>query len=270
MVMVANQSNMTFGYLAGRFPGRIGHLYSPGGQRGPYPWMPYALDNGAYSSFLSGEEWKPDRWRALLRWAALSGQAPLWVLVPDVVKNREATIERWHQYSNEVRAFGFRPAFAAQDGMTVADVPDSECVVFLGGGDEWKDEAIAPWCFALPGRVHVGRVNRWDRLARCWYAGAVSVDGTGWFHKTNGQLGELVKFIDETSPCTAGVQDVSPNESTPENACPVPPSGVQRNSVPRGGIEPPTRGFSVPRSTGQEPSNVVLPERERGGGDVEG
>ncbi len=44
----------------------------------------------------------------------------------------------------------------------------------------------------------VGRVNRWDRLVRSWRAGAVSVDGTGWFHETNGQLAELTKFIDET------------------------------------------------------------------------
>jgi len=205
MVMVANQSNMAFGYLAGKYPGRIGHLYSPGAQRGPDPWMPYALDNGAYSSFLSGEEWTPDRWRALLRWACISGQRPLWALVPDVVGDRDATLAKWDMYVGDVLAMGFTPAFAAQDGMTFEDVPDRDCFIFIGGGDEWKDASIGPWCRRFPGRVHVGRVNKPDRLLRCWRAGAVSVDGTGWYHRKSGQMGELFRFLAETdrqpAPC---------------------------------------------------------------------
>lgn len=44
----------------------------------------------------------------------------------------------------------------------------------------------------------MGRVNRWDRLVRSYRAGAVSVDGSGWYHRSNGQLAELYKFIRET------------------------------------------------------------------------
>ncbi|MCC6810533.1 MAG: hypothetical protein IT381_24095, partial [Deltaproteobacteria bacterium] len=176
IVMVANQTGIEVGFMAARHPGRLGHLYSPGAQRGPWRELPYALDNGAYGSFVNDEAWDEGAWRSLLRWSVLSGQRPLWAVVPDVVGDRVATLERWHRYHAEVRAFGIRPAFAAQDGMTFEDVP-ADCVVFLGGSTDWKEAAIAPWCARFPGRVHVGRVNKWDRLVRCWRAGAVSVDG---------------------------------------------------------------------------------------------
>lgn len=201
--MVSNQTGIEVGLLAGRYPGRIGHLFSPTAQRGPWPEVPYALDNGAWPAHLNGEEWSVDEWRALLRWAALSGVAPLWAVVPDVVADRAATLELWPRYVQEVRAYGFRPAFAVQDGMTFDDVPDDNCMLFIGGGDEFKDAAIVPWCGRFPGRVHVARVNGWDRLVRSWRAGAVSVDGTGWCKKGRGQgysqAGDLRKFLRETS-----------------------------------------------------------------------
>ena len=196
MTMVSNRSGIEVGFLAGKYPGALGHLYSPRGERGPYPFMPYALDNGAWPAFLNGQEWSEPEWRRLLNWAALSGQAPLWSIVPDVVGNRDATIARWREYVPTVRAYKFRPAFALQDGMTFADVPDSECVLFLGGSTEWKEANIAPWCAEFPGRVHVGRVNTWRRLWLCYQSGAVSVDGTGWFTKKGGQAAELLKFIE--------------------------------------------------------------------------
>jgi hypothetical protein len=202
LVMVSNATGIEVGLLAGKHPGRIGHLFSPGGQRGPWMEIPYALDNGAWPAFLNHEEWSEEEWMALLRWAALSGIAPLWALVPDVVGNREQTMERWPLYAPVVRSFGFRPAFAVQNGMTFADVPDDECMLFIGGDDAFKDAAIAPWCARFPGRVHVGRVNYWNRLVACWRAGAVSVDGTGWFRKGrsigSSQANDLRKFLRET------------------------------------------------------------------------
>ena len=207
IVMVSNHSGTEVGYLAGRYPGALGHLYSPGGQRGPYRFLPYALDNGAFPAYLAGQPWQPEPWRELLRWAAWSMQAPLWSLVPDVVADREATLRAWSIYLPEVQRWGFRPAFAVQDGMTFKDIPDDAAVLFIGGSDEFKDEAIGPWCRRFPGRVHVGRVTTADRLLRCYRAGAVSVDGNRWFTKNvrvrrggggGGQQAELVKFIEET------------------------------------------------------------------------
>ncbi len=203
MVMVSNATGIEVGLLAMKHPGRIGHLFSPGGQRGPWAEVPYALDNGAWPAFKNDTAWSEGDWRALMSWAVLSGQKPLWAIVPDVVGNREATLERWGSYAPIVRDHGFRCAFAVQDGMTFADVPDDDCVLFLGGSTEWKDLAIVPWCARFPGRVHVGRVNYWDRLVRCWRAGAVSVDGTGWFHRGrtagSSQSNDLRRFLKETS-----------------------------------------------------------------------
>ncbi len=201
IVMVSNATGIEVGLLAGRYPGRIGHLFSPGGERGPWAELPYALDNGAWPAFKNDREWPEDEWRRLLAWAALSGISPLWCVVPDVVGNREETLARWDRYASAIRLFGWRCAFAAQDGMTFDDVPDGECVVFIGGSDEWKEQAIEPWCARFPRRVHVARVNGLPRLIKCWRAGAISVDGTGWFHKGRGgfsQHNDLRKFLRET------------------------------------------------------------------------
>lgn len=159
IVMVSNDCGIEAGLLAGRHPGRIGHLYSPGGQRGPWPEIPFGLDNGAWSAHKNGREWDSAEWRELLRWSLLSGHRALWAVVPDVVGDRAATLRLWLQYAAEVRRLGFRPALAVQDGMTFDDVPDDDAVLFLGGSTEWKENAIAPWCARFPGRVHVARVN---------------------------------------------------------------------------------------------------------------
>lgn len=195
LVMVSNQSGVQVGRMAGRYPGRLGHLYSPSGERGPWDFLPYALDNGAYGAFANKTPWDEAKWRKMLDWAKRSGQDPLWCIVPDVVCDKDGTLAYWKTYAPVVRAYGWRPAIAVQDGMTFDDVPDDECVVFLGGSTGWKDAAIAPWCARFPGRVHVGRVNHWKRLMHSHVSGASSVDGTGWFHKVQRAL--LVKYLEE-------------------------------------------------------------------------
>jgi hypothetical protein len=197
MVMVANQSKAEFWWMTGAYPGRIGHLYSIGDKRGPWDFMPYALDNGAFPLWEKNLDWTEAPWLRLLENYAGKIHRPRWALVPDVVADRDRTLERWHQYVDVVRGFGLRPAFALQDGMTFEDVPSDDCMLFVGGSTAWKLAAITPWCARFPGRVHVGRVNTPDRLELCHRAGAVSVDGTGWWHKR--QCKQLVKFIKETS-----------------------------------------------------------------------
>jgi hypothetical protein len=182
IVMVSNQNNIHFGWMAGRYPGAIGHLYSPGGERGPYPFLPYALDNGAWGFHRRNQDFYAGGWLRLLDWAAGQEIKPLWAAVPDVVMVREATVALWGKYVGEVRARGIRPAFVLQDGMTFDDVPSDDCMLFVGGSTDWKMAAIEPWCRRFPGRVHVGRVNEIARLMLCRRAGAASVDGTGWWH----------------------------------------------------------------------------------------
>ena len=48
LVMVSNATGVEVGLLAGKYPGRIGHLFSPGGQRGPWREIPHAFDNSRF------------------------------------------------------------------------------------------------------------------------------------------------------------------------------------------------------------------------------
>lgn len=197
MVMVSNNRGIQVGFLAGRFPGRIGHLYSPGGQRGPYADIPYALDNRAFSTWKRGLKWSVEEWFDLLRWAKLSAYKPMWALVPDVVGDRKGTLERWKEYSPVVRKFGWPLAFAVQDGMEPADIPKDAEVIFVGGTTKWKWRTVPLWCKAHP-RVHVGRVNEYKALLICDKAGAESVDGTGWCRRPDSrEFRQLKMWLEE-------------------------------------------------------------------------
>ena len=202
-MMPANNSSMHLGWLAGRYPGRIGWLLSPGGWRTPHRWMPYALDNGAFPAWSRGEPWSAESFLESVR--VVAGQvgmrelhAPRWVLVPDVVADREATLERWAEWAPQLRPFGWPLAFAVQDGMTAADVPEDADVVFVGGTTDWKWRTVLDWCSTCP-RVHVGRVNGYRGLWDCHDAGAESCDGTGWFRGDQNQLAGLEQYLAESS-----------------------------------------------------------------------
>lgn len=199
IVMPANNTGIRVGYLAGRFPGKIGHLYSPGAQTGPYEFVPFGLDNGAFGH---DDDWDEEGWLSLLDWANLSGMRPLWCLVPDVVGDRARTLQRWHDYSGVASRFGWPLAFAVQDGMTPKDVPAKAEVVFVGGSTEWKWRNMATFCGYFP-RVHVGRVNTYRRLWDCDNAGAESIDGTGWFRGDQVQYRGLCAYLEESS----GIKD---------------------------------------------------------------
>jgi hypothetical protein len=195
IVMLANNSGAKVGYLAGKFEGRVGHLYSPGSHRGPEEFLPFSLDNGAYGH---DDDWDEGKWIKLLDWAYLCGQKPLWCLVPDVVGNRIRTLRRWEKYAPVARKYGWPLAFAVQDGMTPKDVPADADVIFVGGSTEWKWKTMPMWC-AMFRRVHIGRVNGYKRLWSCHDAGAESVDGTGWMRGDQLQYRGLRAYLEEAA-----------------------------------------------------------------------
>jgi hypothetical protein len=194
LVMPTNNSGIQIGYLCGKYPGRLGWLISPGGWRKPPSWMPYALDNGAFSAWLNKREWDEqafidllDRTRGHIR--------PLWVAVPDVVADAEATKARWQEWSQRIREITNVPlAFVVQDGMTVADLPEDADVLFVGGSTEWKWRNLKMWTAAHP-RVHVGRVNSERLLWMAHDAGAESCDGTGWMRGGEERLEDLERYL---------------------------------------------------------------------------
>lgn len=182
MMMMAGQSNPTFHFAAGKWPGKAGLLLGPSyfKKQALRPWLPYALDNDAFTAWQKKKEWSEPAWLEMLQWARMSAYKPMWALVPDVVTNRQATLENWKRYAPVVDAYGWPKAFAVQDGMTPDDVPESAAIVFVGGSDSFKWRTVKTWAKHFA-RVHVGRVNNIEKVWLCEDLGVESVDGTGWF-----------------------------------------------------------------------------------------
>jgi len=189
IVMPANASGWLWHSLA-RETGRIGHLYSPRAQRGPWPWLPYACDNGAFSCWnpvkntFDEEKWASTEqaWHELIIWCQCAPIKPRWCIVPDVPGNAVATFERWPKFAPIVQAAGFPLALAVQDGMMPADVRSLAIapeVICVGGSTDWKWEKAEMWCREFS-RVHVLRCNSPAKLDLLEKWGAESCDGTGW------------------------------------------------------------------------------------------
>jgi hypothetical protein len=198
MVMPANHSSPVVHWIAGAYPGKIGWLVGPSARTKTkfQNWMPFALDNDAFSAWTKQEPWSESLWMDLLNWVRLMRMKPLWAIVPDSVGNREETLDLWERYSSVVKTFGWATAFAVQDGMVESDVPSDADVVFVGGTTEWKWRTAKMWCSRFP-RVHVGRVNSIERLWKCEDWGAESVDGTGWFRDPSdpSKVNSLLEWI---------------------------------------------------------------------------
>ena len=219
-VMPANNSKWQVHFWQGKWGG-LGHLYSPGERKGPYPHLPYALDNGAFPAWTSGRAWYEESWWQHAMWYLQQDQSPLWLLVPDVVADRDGTIARWNHYEPRLRSNGQLPcdlAFAVQDGMQPSDVPKGAGVVFVGGTTNWKWDTVEMWCAEFP-RVHVGRVNGYADLVRCHQAGAESCDGTGWFRGDRKQLAGLQQFLREQATCVNDITLGNTMRKTTELPC---------------------------------------------------
>jgi hypothetical protein len=179
-----------FCHCLARETGKLGHLLSPGQQRGPWPWFPFALDNGCFSLWdpdsnnFDQETWNTllyPKWRRLIFWSLSQAQKPLWAIVPDRPGDWDATVTKWELYSGEIS--GVIPlAIAVQDGSEPADVralrPTPE-LVCVGGSTDWKWRTAEMWIKEFP-RVHVLRCNAPDKLGWLEGLGCESTDGTGW------------------------------------------------------------------------------------------
>jgi len=191
--MPADNAKLHIGWLAGRYPGRIGHLYSPHAAKGPYSFIPYALDNGRFAVWANNREWNQD---AFLKLLETHGRHCRWVVVPDAVGDRNGTLREWDAWAPRLAKYTL--AMAVQDGMTPQDVPSEASVIFVGGTTEWKRKTIRMWCENFQ-RVHVGRINTYKWLWHCHEAGAESCDGTGWCRGDKKQLRGLERYLEESS-----------------------------------------------------------------------
>jgi len=201
VVMPSNNTGSVVRDLSTRFPGRLAHLMTPGGWRRPF--MPYALDNGAFGAYLSGKPFNRVAFGRLLAQALTwdgKGKAnewypPLWVAVPDVVADARATIDAWAEWAPKLRPYGWPLAFVVQDGMVRQDVPEDADYVFVGGTLAWKWTWVPAFAAWFGKRLHVGRVNSPAALDWLDQLGVGSCDGTGWLRGDPRQLRGLVDFL---------------------------------------------------------------------------
>lgn len=124
----------------------------------------------------------------------------LFVTVPDVVADAQATLALWHEWKTEVAARSGQPrAFVLQDGITPPFVPwDELAAVFVGGSTEWKlgaeAEALVCEARARGKHVHMGRVNSRRRYDYARAIGCGSVDGTSFARWRNTWLPAALRW----------------------------------------------------------------------------
>jgi len=194
MVMPSQNMKGIVHYWCGRgYP--VGWLFTPEeALREPCEWVDYAIDNGRFAVWDAGKEWREGLYLRMLDHYSPHPKQPLWVVVPDVVGDRDATLREWDKWYPVLSgSYDYKWAFCVQDGMTPEDVPTEAEVVFVGGTFEWKWRNLRQWVEAFD-RVHVGRVNTVRHLLTCWDMGCESTDGTGWFRAPR-RTDELHKFL---------------------------------------------------------------------------
>lgn len=181
LVMPGGNGNILVGYLAGRFPRRVGAMISPAtGWMKTHAFLPYAIDNGKYADTVANRPWDEQKFLRLLDQAEAAPYPPIWVVVPDVLYDRDGTLRSFDKWAPRLSRRGFRLAMACQDGMTPADVP-KDVVAFIGGSDDFKQQVKA---FVDAGHTtHYARLNSFEKLVYAHNVGVTSCDSTGWFRQ---------------------------------------------------------------------------------------
>lgn len=155
-------------------------MISPGNPRPPEGFR-FAIDNGAWSAYNSGE---PFSERGFCRLLESHGAAADFAVVPDIVAS-PVSLDfslSWLPKMAHLR----QPLLAVQDGMSMNEVSavlrsHPKLGIFLGGTTEWKLDTMYQWGGVAAGLnrwYHVGRVNTARRIRLAHEAGARSIDGT--------------------------------------------------------------------------------------------
>lgn len=200
-------SGWLFGWLAAQYPSRMGWIMTPHGMKYPNERIPYVFDNGVWSDYINDRKFDENKFWEKLR-LTISRQKPEWVVVPDMVSDREETIYRWEQYAPAMIDLKIPMFMAVQDGMNPNDVPKEASGVFVGGSTDWKWKNLKMWTENF-NKVHVGRVNTYRMLNMANDCGADSVDGSGWFRGDQDQLAGLERFLEETTNTKTKQQELS-------------------------------------------------------------
>ncbi len=136
----------------------------------------WAADNDAFNGFSKS------RYMMMIdRIAEVPGC--VFVTVPDVVGDHDATLESFRVWRPVLRDYGLPAAFVAQDGCRPDLVPWSEIdSLFIGGTTEYKlgtDAASVATRAKSEGKwIHMGRVNTHRRIQYAAAIGCDSIDGS--------------------------------------------------------------------------------------------
>lgn len=174
----------------------FGHIMTPAGGKKTPIQLPWCADNEVFTERF--------RWPVFADWLAYMHrhrETCKFVVVPDVVGNACATLDRYRWYAWRIKSMGFPVAFVAQDGIEDMKWPPEYDVLFIGGSTEWKMGEAAAWCIkkaqAAGKWVHVGRVNSQKRIRHFQLLQVDSVDGTGLVFAPDKNyrvlMGQLVK-----------------------------------------------------------------------------
>jgi hypothetical protein len=147
----------------------------------------YAIDNGAYSAWVNGQEWSPEPFLRLMEKCWSSGKLPDFVVVPDIVAGGVSSLKRSLDWIPDLRAIGGTAFYlAVQDGMTPDDIRPVLPLfdgLFIGGTMEWKLSTGADWVQLAHENgkpCHIGRVGTWPRIMWAQNIGADSIDSSSW------------------------------------------------------------------------------------------
>jgi hypothetical protein len=149
----------------------------PGIPSGIVSGMPWAADNDAFKKGFN-----PDVFFSWLETMRPYRDTCLFVAVPDVPYDAEATLDNFKRWSPEL--LGWPLAFVAQDGLE--ELPDLEySTLFIGGSTEYKLSntvgRLTQDARKIGKRIHIGRVNykeRYDHFALLEGSEEFTCDGT--------------------------------------------------------------------------------------------
>jgi hypothetical protein len=138
--------------------------------------IPWAADNDCFQGL------DPVAYTRML--TAIHGlPGGLFVTVPDVVGDAQATLDLFDVWAERVRGTGLPVALVAQNGLTIFNAPwDRFDALFIGGTTEWKLSVDAHYLATYAKRtgkfLHMGRVNSRKRFDYARAIGCDSVDGS--------------------------------------------------------------------------------------------
>jgi len=187
-------------------PDHLGDFLAPQRVVRPMDGLPWAADNDAFCG------WSEERYvrmvRRIVRGVRCEGWSrPVFLTLPDVVADHEATMRRFHFWHRAIYCPEIPRAFVLQDGCERwgwRGVPWDYCeALFIGGSTEFKLSAFARemvgWAKFKGMWVHMGRVNSVRRALYAREIGCDSIDGTGLTRFVRSKLLPVLAALDRES-----------------------------------------------------------------------